>query len=119
MDFNLGPPLFVGAALIHAALMTRRSSSKLPAWPSTGNPHVLVTGGAGYIGTHTIVTLIEAGYDVSVVDNLVNSNSVSLERVKEITGCVLYPMRQPTSISSPNISTPDSLAILLRLEQMP
>jgi len=63
------------------------ATSKKQAWPSTGNPNVLVTGGAGYIGTHTIVCLIEAGYDVTVVDNLVNANEESLRRVVEITGC--------------------------------
>lgn len=47
---------------------------------------VLVTGGAGYIGSHTIVELLECGYDVVVLDNLVNSNKKSLERVKKITG---------------------------------
>ena len=44
-------------------------------------------GGAGYIGTHTIVCLLEAGYDVTVVDNLVNSNEESLRRVRDISGC--------------------------------
>ena len=47
---------------------------------------VLVTGGAGYIGSHTCVELIEAGYTPIVVDNLCNSSAKSLERVKEITG---------------------------------
>ncbi len=47
---------------------------------------VLVTGGAGYIGSHTCVELLEAGYEVIVVDNLCNSNEISLERVKNITG---------------------------------
>lgn len=47
---------------------------------------VLVTGGAGYIGSHTCVELLERGYDVVVVDNLVNSNKKSLARVEEITG---------------------------------
>jgi len=47
---------------------------------------VLVTGGAGYIGSHTCVELLEAGYDVIVVDNLCNSNVVALERVMKITG---------------------------------
>lgn len=50
---------------------------------------ILVTGGAGYIGSHTCVELLEAGYDVVVVDNLSNSSEVSLERVKEITGKTL------------------------------
>ena len=47
---------------------------------------ILVTGGAGYIGSHTCVELLNAGYEVVVVDNLVNSSEKSLERVKQITG---------------------------------
>lgn len=47
---------------------------------------VLVTGGAGYIGSHTCVELIGAGYDVVVIDNFCNSSAESLERVKRITG---------------------------------
>ena len=46
----------------------------------------LVTGGAGYIGSHTVVELENAGYDVVVCDNLSNSSKKSLERVAEITG---------------------------------
>ena len=48
--------------------------------------NVLVTGGAGYIGSHTCVELLEKGYGVVVVDNLVNSSAKSLERVQQITG---------------------------------
>jgi len=47
---------------------------------------ILVTGGAGYIGSHTCVQLIEAGYDVVVVDNLCNSSKESLQRVAKIVG---------------------------------
>lgn len=47
---------------------------------------ILVTGGAGYIGAHTCVELLNSGYDVTVVDNFYNSQKESLERVKEITG---------------------------------
>ncbi len=47
---------------------------------------ILVTGGAGFIGSHTLVELLEQGYDVVVVDNLCNSSKESLERVKQITG---------------------------------
>ncbi len=50
------------------------------------NNTVLVTGGAGYIGSHACVELLHAGYEVIVVDNLSNSNAESLNRVKEITG---------------------------------
>ncbi len=47
---------------------------------------VLVTGGAGYIGSHTCIEMIKAGYDVVVVDNLDNSSSESLARVEKIVG---------------------------------
>lgn len=47
---------------------------------------VLVTGGAGFIGSHTCVELQQSGYDVVVVDNLCNSNPVSLKRVEALTG---------------------------------
>ena len=50
---------------------------------------ILVTGGAGYIGSHTCVELLNAGYDVVVVDNLCNSCRESLKRVEEITGKTL------------------------------
>ena len=48
--------------------------------------NVLVTGGAGYIGSHTCVELLNSGYGVVVIDNLCNSNERSLERVQELTG---------------------------------
>lgn len=47
---------------------------------------ILVTGGAGYIGSHTCVELLETGYEVAVVDNLYNSNKKSIDRIKQITG---------------------------------
>ena len=47
---------------------------------------ILVTGGAGFIGSHTCVEMLNAGYDVVVVDNLDNSSSESLSRVEKITG---------------------------------
>lgn len=47
---------------------------------------ILVTGGAGYIGSHTVVELQNAGYDVVVVDNLCNSSREALKRVEKITG---------------------------------
>ena len=50
---------------------------------------ILVTGGAGFIGSHTCVELLNGGYDVVVIDNLVNSNRESLARVERITGKTL------------------------------
>lgn len=47
---------------------------------------ILVTGGAGFIGSHTSVELLEAGYDIVIVDNFCNSKPESLKRIKQITG---------------------------------
>ncbi len=47
---------------------------------------ILVTGGTGYIGSHTCVSLIKAGYDVVVLDNLYNSSRAVLKRIEELTG---------------------------------
>ena len=47
---------------------------------------ILITGGAGFIGSHTCIEMQNAGYDVVVIDNLDNSSSKSLERVEKITG---------------------------------
>lgn len=47
---------------------------------------ILVTGGAGYIGSHTCVELLQAGHDITIFDNLCNSHPESLERVQQITG---------------------------------
>ncbi|NTU60545.1 MAG: SDR family NAD(P)-dependent oxidoreductase, partial [Deltaproteobacteria bacterium] len=47
---------------------------------------VLVTGGAGYIGSHTCVELLQAGHDVTIVDNLSNSREEAVRRVEELAG---------------------------------
>ena len=47
---------------------------------------ILVTGGAGYIGSHTCIELVSAGYEVVVVDNLINSSEEAVKRVEQITG---------------------------------
>ena len=48
--------------------------------------NILVTGGAGYIGSHTCLELLQAGYEIVVVDNLCNSSEESLRRVEELRG---------------------------------
>ena len=47
---------------------------------------ILVTGGLGYIGSHTVVELLNENYKVFVLDNLINSNKKVLERIKKIVG---------------------------------
>ena len=46
---------------------------------------ILITGGVGFIGSHTVVELLNEGYDIVIIDNLTNSKTIALERVKQIT----------------------------------
>lgn len=48
--------------------------------------HILVTGGAGYIGSHTVLELLQKDYHIHVIDNFCNSSITSLDRVGELTG---------------------------------
>ena len=50
------------------------------------NQQILVTGGAGYIGSHTVVQLLEAGAQIIVLDNLCNSKREVINRIEKITG---------------------------------
>ena len=65
---------------------------------------IFVTGGAGYIGTHTCVELLSAGLDVTVFDNFSNSQPEALKRVKRITGraprCVQGDIRDPAALTT-------------------
>jgi UDP-glucose 4-epimerase len=68
-------------------------------------PTILVTGGAGYIGSHTCVELLAAGYEVVVVDNFSNSKPEALRRVEEIAGRKLSPSTAPTSATRPRCAS--------------
>jgi UDP-glucose 4-epimerase len=65
---------------------TEQGSSNMEKLKDRYMKTVLVTGGAGYIGSHACVELLQSGYEVVVVDNLCNSSKISLERVARITG---------------------------------
>lgn len=52
--------------------------------------NILLNGGAGYIGSHTAVVLLEAGFNIVIFDNLSNSNRLVLDRIEAITGFNLF-----------------------------
>ena len=64
---------------------------------------VLVSGGAGYIGSHVTVELIEAGYDVVVADNLSNCDMTCFEGVKKITGRNDIPFEMIDCCNAPHV----------------
>ena len=65
--------------------------------------HVLVTGGAGFIGSHTVVELLQGGYEVVIIDNFSNSSPLVLSRIEEITG--KRPLLIEGDIRDPCMST--------------
>ena len=62
---------------------------------------ILVTGGAGYIGSHTVLVLLQAGHDVIVLDNLVNSSAESIHRVGVLASST-SPDSRPSAKASKN-----------------
>lgn len=72
---------------------------------------ILVTGGAGYIGSHTCVELLNEGYSVVVVDNLCNSSKESLKRVEEITG-------KPVTFYEADIMDADAMNAIFEKEEI-
>ncbi|MDD3660449.1 MAG: UDP-glucose 4-epimerase GalE [Lachnospiraceae bacterium] len=72
---------------------------------------ILVTGGAGYIGSHTVIELQRAGYEVVVVDNLANSSKKSLQRVEQITG-------KPVTFYQADILDGEALEAIFQKEQI-
>jgi len=48
--------------------------------------YILITGGAGYVGVHCVVELVNSGYNLVIIDNLCNASAESLRRAEEITG---------------------------------
>lgn len=72
---------------------------------------ILVTGGAGYIGSHTVIELQKAGMDVVIVDNLVNSSKESIKRVEKITG-------KPVKFYQVNINDAEGLSEVFEKEEI-
>ena len=77
---------------------------------------ILVTGGLGYIGSHTVVSLLEAGHEVVIVDNLINSGREVLEGIKEITGqtpaFLELDLREPSAAPQIFKSHPDIVGVI-------
>ncbi|GAA0353935.1 UDP-glucose 4-epimerase GalE [Bowmanella denitrificans] len=73
--------------------------------------HILVTGGAGYIGSHTVLQLLEANHQVTVLDNLSNASKASLQRVQELCG-------KPLSFVEGDIRDADLLNTLFAQQQI-
>src|ERR1043165_8589268 len=65
---------------------TSGHTSHFPSGRAGDGLHILVTGGTGYIGSHTVVELLNGGYHVSIIDNLSNSRIEVLESIYKITG---------------------------------
>ena len=72
--------------------------------------NILVTGGAGYIGSHTFVALVEAGYDVTILDNFQNANRSVIDRLAELTG-------KPVTVAEADIRDATTLATLFSEHQ--
>jgi len=85
--------------------MGKQTLSAMNTIPKAPNDkHVIVTGGAGYIGSHTVLELVSLGFGVTVIDNLNNSNVESLRRVGELTG-------KPDQIAFHNVDVCDPAAL--------
>lgn len=72
--------------------------------------HILLTGGAGYIGSHTYVALIEAGYEVTILDNFQNANRSVVERLEKLTG-------KPVSVAEADVRDATTLGGLFSEHQ--
>lgn len=79
-------------------------------------PKVIVTGGAGYIGSHTVVELQQAGYEVAIIDNLSNSDATVIERITSITGIrptfTQADLTDPTATAAFFAAHSDAIAVI-------
>ena len=77
---------------------------------------ILVSGGAGYIGSHTCIELVKAGYDIIVADNMVNSSEESIRRVEQILGCTIPLVKtelcNPDEVEALFVQYPDIDAVI-------
>ncbi|CAL9085982.1 unnamed protein product [Musa acuminata var. zebrina] len=76
---------FLSSVIESSLIRLRRSADPMPSPPAVART-ILVTGGAGYIGSHTVLQLLKGGFRTVVVDNLDNSSEVAVERVRELAG---------------------------------
>ena len=78
---------------------------------------ILVTGGTGYIGSHTVVELIKKGYELEILDNLFNSKISVIDKIEKITGKIFSLLKKLTVIMSivPRIEAKKSRSVSLYL----
>lgn len=73
-----------GGAPLRGVASVAGGGKRRAAMAGATKPRILVTGGAGYIGSHTVVALVEAGYPCTIVDSLINSSEEAVRRVKKL-----------------------------------
>lgn len=116
MKYFLSSLILISVFAICTSRLLRSSSAFMMSNPSSTTPsskNILVAGGAGYIATHTIFCLLEAGYDITIVDNLVNSEEEGIRRVKQLTGC------DPSRVRFFNVNICDNEALEKVFESSP
>ena len=93
--------------------MSNKSLAKDPA-----DLCILVTGGAGFIGSHTCVELLNRGYRIVIVDDLSNSSEVAVERIRTITGAESEPVHDRLTFYQASILDRDALEQVFSQHEM-
>mmetsp|Transcript_24158 Transcript_24158/g.42745 ORF Transcript_24158/g.42745 Transcript_24158/m.42745 type:complete len:429 (-) Transcript_24158:463-1749(-) len=85
LEHHARPPMSLEATAQCAHPPSLKCKKKIDCEEESCKGHILVTGGTGFIGSHTVTELLTSGYKVTIIDNLINSSPQSLEHVKNLT----------------------------------